>query len=685
MKNVIMPFVCGLLVASASAHGYYDTPYNFVQPDGDTVAVRLFGSDLYIDAESVDGYTLISDSDNGYICYALLSADGDEYASSGIKYYGGEAPQAVKIIAEPHLRLPQDIVEKKRNEARAKLGREEISAPKLRASDVMPDTVYGLCVLIDFPDEKFPFSIPEIEKYMNGVGSINGNEMSIKEYFQWVSGGKLTYINYVPKSPYTAPNKKSYYAPVDATDYTVDRLRPVIESAMNSYSKKTDGFDLSDLSMKNGVYWAVNIYYAGACPNKWATGLWAHSGTLTFSLNDSRLYSRSVKQKYQMSYMSSDLSMNTFVHESLHLLLGAPDFYSFDNHDDNNAKKYNVADEFTLSRKKMPPFLNPYIMDAAGWITNKVVLNDLKEGTKVTLEHGPGNVAVYYGDGNSRKERYYIEIRDSHYGSGWATTGKPGFYIWHANDDGDNRYAGKPEMLDCRPASKSNPFWSSDSPSKVFSDSSDPSATWASGEKSGLLLTDFSASSYEMSFCYGECDPEEQGGQTGPETMVELSVTKGSLPVGKVGEKYYAKLEPSGGDGNYSIKWKDGLPQGLSLNSKWEISGVPTVAVKKNLKFVLSDGSGASKEIWKSIEITGDSSDLDDIGSDFSFVVGSVSDGFEIVSKSDDMDCSVYSVSGVLVDRFAVLSGETVHFGSDYSKGIYIVDADGVRFKIVKK
>ena len=188
IKNAIIVLMAVVFnCINMSAVCYYGTPYTFTQPDGDTVSVRLFGNDYYIHAESVDGYTLIHDPNDGYICYALTTADSLEYASSGIRYRGGDAPKAVTMIVAPHQRISSDAIEQKIAETKEMLGvQNEYNKPQLRSATAMPDTVYGVTVLIDFPDCKFPLSMDEIDKFLNGKGSINGNAMSIKEYFSWI-------------------------------------------------------------------------------------------------------------------------------------------------------------------------------------------------------------------------------------------------------------------------------------------------------------------------------------------------------------------------------------------------------------------------------------------------------------------------------------------------------------------
>jgi len=716
MKHALSLMTVLLSCVNVSARSYYGTPYKFSQPDGDSVSVRLFGDDLYIHAESFDGYTLIQDPEDGYICYAMVSADSAEYASSGIRYRGDEAPEAVTMIASPHMRISSDALSKKIEENKKTLGLDvEVSKPQLRAATAIPDTIYGVTVLIDFPDCKFPFTRSELDKFLNAdKGSINGNERSIKEYFRWISNGKLTYINYLPKSAYTAPNNKSYYGPSNATSYTFSLMEPLVNDALNSFSKSKDGFDVTDLSVKNGEYVAVNILYAGSCPNKWATGMWPHKGSMTLTGNNDRRINKLVSQTFQLSDCSEDLGMGNFVHENFHMLLGVPDFYSFDNHHDNTAEPFNAADEFFIGRPKASPIPNPYILDAVGWLEDKIVLNNLKKGTKVNMAYGPGNVAVYYGntDGDPEKERFYIEVRNAYYYNN-KLVNVPGIYIWHAYEDGDNRYANKPEKLDCRPVSTLNPFWSSTSSSKVFSDDSNPNAKWNNGQKSGLYLCNFSDAGLKMSFCYGDCDANagevgfkdndvDGSGVENPENNNQdvedpkdnnsqqydkLGLTnKDSLPSGKVGQKYYAKLNPVGGDGKYSIKWKSSLPDGLSLNSKFEIVGTPTVAVTKTMKLLVCDGTGAQTEVWLKLTIVDEHASVDDALAESNPVsLIYIDDAFACINNGrETVNCTVYSVNGIKVDDFVLDNGEMRIFGSNYPAGIYIVAANNKRFKIMK-
>ncbi len=486
-----------------TARPYFGDIHQIKQPNGNLVSVKLYGDEFYMDAESVDGYTVVVDDSSKYVCYASVSSDEKEYTSTGIVYDGTEMPSLLKKILKPHVRISEESVLEKRNAMKNSHSVTK-QTTSLRSATALPDTVYGVCVLIDFPDVKSDVSRDQFVTFLNSDDeTLFGNSMSVKKYFQWISGGKLTYINYVPQDFYTAENNFSYYSPSTATDYTTDLFYPVIEKALKSYTKEKDGFDVTDLSTKDGAIRAINIYYAGTCTNKWATGLWPHQSGYQFDLTEFGFY-RWVYHSYQMSDVGKELKLGTIVHENGHLICGWPDFYTYDGHSDNNASVYNIGDAFSVFSGKNPAYPNPWALDQMGWLSNKIDITGYDNGKLVTLTEGVGNVAVYHGGNNSSKEKYYLEIRDGYQTDYWNRTDEYGIFIWHSNDAGDNTTEGNAELLDCKPATTSNPFWSKNNGPEVFCDSLIPYATWVNGSTSGAYLWDFSVPGETMTFRCGK-------------------------------------------------------------------------------------------------------------------------------------------------------------------------------------
>ena len=56
-----------LFILTLSASNYHGEIHQFKQPDGTVVDVKLYGSEFYIRAEGLDGFTLIRDKATNWI------------------------------------------------------------------------------------------------------------------------------------------------------------------------------------------------------------------------------------------------------------------------------------------------------------------------------------------------------------------------------------------------------------------------------------------------------------------------------------------------------------------------------------------------------------------------------------------------------------------------------------------
>jgi len=86
-KGLFMGLCLFLVTLMTNAAPYFGAEFQFKQPDGSLVPVKVWGDEFYQRVESPDGYTLMRDAD-GWINYAVLSADGNSLVSSGVRYTG---------------------------------------------------------------------------------------------------------------------------------------------------------------------------------------------------------------------------------------------------------------------------------------------------------------------------------------------------------------------------------------------------------------------------------------------------------------------------------------------------------------------------------------------------------------------------------------------------------------------
>jgi len=69
MKKIVSIVVFAWMAAAAWAVPANPRPIPYVQPDGDTIMIRLVGDEHFHFNTTVDGY-LIAKNDKGYFCYA---------------------------------------------------------------------------------------------------------------------------------------------------------------------------------------------------------------------------------------------------------------------------------------------------------------------------------------------------------------------------------------------------------------------------------------------------------------------------------------------------------------------------------------------------------------------------------------------------------------------------------------
>jgi hypothetical protein len=328
---------------------YLGKEFEFQQPDGSPIAIRVWGDEFYIRAETLDGYSLVRDPVSGFICYAEVNSDGSDFISTGIPYTGqtveklkdsGLWPLAKGNGIKKGLRLKRQAVIEKADRNRQLLRRDQqgriLPAPDSDAFSAAPaqagspapliGQIVGLTLLIQFPD--VPATIPQadIDNYCNQVGYTGyGNNGSIRDYFYDVSNGNLTYTNYVTVY-YTAQNIRSYY-----TDPCIPygtRARELIREALLWLDNPSgQNFNFGTISTDSSNYMlAINAFYAGPTVNAWAEGLWPHMSSMYnwFTSNE-----EVISGVYQITNIGSSLKLRTFCHENGHMICAYPDLYDY--------------------------------------------------------------------------------------------------------------------------------------------------------------------------------------------------------------------------------------------------------------------------------------------------------------------------------------------------------------------
>lgn len=398
------------------------------QPDGGVIQVRIWGDEFYTDVESLDGYTLIRDQQSGWICYARLSADGNEYMSTGAP--AGQADPGLLGVT-PHLRINLASAQAKGAAVRADFERRAHAGPMAPPAprDGSPrgptiGNVQGICLIIDFSDDLGTIPPASVDNYCNQPGYTGySNNGSVRDYFYDVSQGLLTYTSYVPSVYYRALNPKTYYTDPNISYGT--RARELMIEALTHL--EAGGLDFSKYDADDdGVIDALNCFYAGYSNSAWATGLWPHAWTVSFCADGV------CTESYQMTDMQDSLKLSTFCHENGHMLCGWPDLYDYD-YDSCGVGRFCLMAYGTTATNPCEPCA--YMKYIAGWTTTNLLIvpqNNLPVPTS------SGNVMYKFEHPTLANEYYLLENRQKI----GRDSGLPdaGLAIWHIDTFGSNNY-----------------------------------------------------------------------------------------------------------------------------------------------------------------------------------------------------------------------------------------------------
>ncbi|MBE5230351.1 MAG: M6 family metalloprotease domain-containing protein [Microcystis aeruginosa PMC 728.11] len=494
---------------------FVNEEFTFTNPDGSTIRVRGSGNQYYAVFETLDGYTVVKNPDNGFYTYAQLSEDKSQLiATDGI--VGQVAPQSLGI--QPHLSIETESAKQQAQSApmlqegfsQWRVRRQQkktqlqgisatTSADARPASTVTVGNYLGLCILIKFPDVAASISQQEVSNFCNLPGYAGfGNKGSVRDYFYDNSQGKLTYTNVVTQY-YTAAHNRSHYTNPEI-DYGT-RARELILEALNYL--KSQGFNFSQLSSdSNGLIYALNVFYVGPRVNNWAEGLWPHSWSLASPYDvggGKKLYD------YQITNMGSELTLRTFCHENGHMICDFPDLYDYGG---QSAGVGNYCLMCYGGNDKNPVQVCAYLKNEAGWASKVTAITP---GLTASLPAAKNEFYLYSKNAN---EYFLIENRQK--------TGRDtflpdaGLAIWHVDEqkNGNEEEQMTPSQhYECSLEQADNRFDlekgvnagdNADlfraSYKTEFSDSTSPAGKWWDGSNSGLKIAQISAVAATMTF-----------------------------------------------------------------------------------------------------------------------------------------------------------------------------------------
>jgi M6 family metalloprotease-like protein len=487
----------------------------FTQPDGTSIRVRGWGDQYHAVFESLDGFTVVKDPASGFYHYAKLSEDENDLVPSGRRVEEVD-PRSLGLAA--HMRMRREATREKalvaarpmgfrrrweirREERKARI-RETVRSKGPAAAPPPQETkgdYVGLCLLIQFPDVAGTITQQQVDDFCNTQGYTGfGNHGSVYDYFYDVSGGLFRYTNVVA-AYYTAAHNRSYY-----TDPSVSfgsRARELILEALQHLSD--ENFDFGSLSSDaSGFVYALNVFYAGGCPNNWGEGLWPHSWGLASP------YEAAPGMKfsdYQITDMGSQLSLGTFCHENGHMVCDFPDLYDY-GYESRGVGDYCLM-AFGGGDEKNPTQVGAYLKYNAGWAQNLTPITPGMDAAISALSND------FYIHQRSAEEYFIIENRRRQDRD--AALPDAGLAIWHVDEAGSNNdeqmtaarhYECSLEQADnhCDLEHNANTGDGGDlfgaPENDRFADSTTPNSKWWDGTPSGLDVYEISAPGDTMTF-----------------------------------------------------------------------------------------------------------------------------------------------------------------------------------------
>lgn len=582
-------FTCMILFSGTGVYAapYVDRTFEFKQPDNSVVEVKVTGDEYYQHVESPDGYTLCRDPETGWICYADLNSDQTELVSSGEIYMGVdnalERSVAFQSInerkREKHLEIKPELIAQKRDRVKNMILPQQglqnstiqKSSSDLESNSFLaappPGNIIGLTILINFPDETSSISKAEIDDMFNKVGYTGyGNNGSIRDFFYDISGGKMTYTNSITGF-YMAKHPKSYYD--SGADYA--RALELVNEALVWLD--STGYNFSTLTTNSQKYvLSVNFLYAGNIAQNWGKGIWPHQGWIpnAFTADGVRV------QKYEMSNIGKDLSIDTICHENGHLICNYPDVYDYDG-DSYGCGGYSLMSGSFNPKNPTPP--DPYCRNViSGW-NSTVSLNSYPKGSTITTYSEPNSTQTVYRWSGSKANEYFL-IENIMKTGRYRNMPDDGLLIWHVDETGSNDYNqmtssrhykvsveqadGLFELERNLNGGRANDLFHSGYKT-AFDDSTTPNSKWWNGTSSGLKISNIGPVGTTMTF-----------------TLDSGTIATNTAPVVDAGANSSFTLPAS-----IKLSGKasdDGLPSGSKLSTTWSLQSGSGTATFEDVK-----------------------------------------------------------------------------------------------------
>ncbi|MDE7427416.1 MAG: M6 family metalloprotease domain-containing protein [Muribaculaceae bacterium] len=458
-KKIIAAALAALIcAASADAKPAKRGVFNYTQPDGTQLSVRLVGDERSHIYMTEDGMPLMHDA-QGRLCYALVGTDGKVTPSAmmatdaskrsvtATSLLSSQNPEKAFNALNREILSNSPIALSENTFPAWKKDRLNSTTGELKSDTKVPQSGVGLCpssfpptgpskalvILVQYSD--ISFTLPDPHQYFNDLLNKEGFSQygatgSVSEYFHEASMGQFQ-PQFDLYGPVTLPNTRAYYG---GNDYWGNDQNPHM-MAVHACQALDATVDFSQYDNdKDGYIDNVFIFYAGTgeASGGPAASVWPHSwdvsnGTSTvYRFDGVRLDHYACSNEWESGRPDG---IGTFVHEFSHVL-GLPDLYTTDYGSAASVTpgSYEVLDYGPYNNDGCtPPTYSAYARNAMGWLDVEVLDG---EPASVQLSHiMTSNKACLIPHPTSNTEFFLLENRQT-VGSD-AYIPYHGMLVWH--------------------------------------------------------------------------------------------------------------------------------------------------------------------------------------------------------------------------------------------------------------
>ena len=327
-KILVFAILLYLVCKSATAVIAYPELIKFMQPDkSTTVMLYLKGDERVHWAETVDGYSLVTNND-GYFVYATKDAMGNmvpsDFVATDVEY---RTPQVVHFLENTpkNLRYSQMQIN-----ALLSLWdiKDDLSAKSQKSAGGITGNRKILVILMGFQDLRFTMLRPMVKALFNEVNyTLMGNYGSVHDFYYENSYGQLNLTADV-MGPYVCDSNAGYYGRNDnqSMGYQAFATEAIMAAAPH--------IDFSDYDNDgDGIVDCVHILFAGYGEEAGggADCIWSHKWNLfnPITQNNTTINTYSCSPEFGGSYGNTLTKIGVICHEIGHVF-GAPDFYDTD-------------------------------------------------------------------------------------------------------------------------------------------------------------------------------------------------------------------------------------------------------------------------------------------------------------------------------------------------------------------